>query len=86
MFVAYVSLIICEAYRWYVKKQLNAITSTTTATTLGELRKYKIVESQDESRWVPVYAATRKQKDLLKELGTTAKALERAARGVILRV
>ena len=86
MLVAFVSLIICEAYRWYVKEQLHAITSTTTATSLGELRKYKILLTQDRYHWIPAYAATKKQKALLKALGCTAAAMEFAARNVSLRV
>ena len=86
MFVAFVSLIICEAYWWYVKEQLHAITSTTTATSLGELRKYKILLTQDRYHWIPAYAATKKQKALLKDLGCTAAAMEFAARNVSLRV
>ena len=70
MFIAFVALIIIESYRYYIKPVLDAITSTTTATTIGELNKYQIQRKRDGS-WMPMYAMTRKQRQILKCLDLT---------------
>ena len=70
MFVAFVALIVIEAYRYYIKPVLDAISSTTTATTIGELNKYQIQRKRDGS-WMPMYAMTKKQRQILKCLDLT---------------
>lgn len=86
MFTAFVALIICESYRWYIKSYLSAVSSRTTHTSLGELKKYKITQFNHDGKWIPMYAVTRAQKDILKDIGKTAKEMETAARKVDLRV
>ena len=44
---------------------LDAISSTTTATTISELNKYQIQRKRDGS-WMPMYAMTKKQREILK--------------------
>ena len=56
--IAFVVLIIIESYRYYIKPVLNTISSTTTATTIGELNKYQIQQKRDGS-WMPMYAMTK---------------------------
>ena len=65
MFIAFVALIIVESYRYYIRPVLDAISSTTTATTIGELNKYQIQQKRDGS-WMPMYAMTKKQRQILK--------------------
>ena len=61
--VAFVALILIESYRWFIRKELNAISSTTTATTLGEMRKLQIRMKPDKT-WMQLYALTSRQKKL----------------------
>ena len=70
MFIAFVALIIIESYRYYIKPVLNAISSTTTSTTIGELNKYQIQQKRDGS-WMPMYAITKKQRQIFKCLDLT---------------
>ena len=85
MFVAFIALIVCEAYRWYIRSQLHSCSSMTTATTLGELRKYKI--QQGESRkWIPIYAMTKRQKQLLRCLDRTEHDVREAVKALTLQV
>ena len=70
MFIAFVALIIIESYRYYIKPVLNAINSTTTSTTIGELNKYQIQQKRDGS-WMPMYAITKKQRQIFKCLDLT---------------
>lgn len=65
MFVAFVALIVVEAYRYYIRPALDAISSTTTRSTIGELNKYQIQQKRDGS-WMPMYAMTKKQRQILK--------------------
>ena len=65
MFVAFVALIVVEAYRYYIRPVLDAISSTTTRSTIGELNKYQIQQKRDGS-WMPMYAMTKKQRQILK--------------------
>ncbi|WP_321002867.1 IS1634 family transposase [Eisenbergiella porci] len=85
MFVAFFSLIMVEAYRHYVKEVLTATASETTATTIGELRKYQIHQKRDGS-WMPAYAMTKKQKQIFRKLQLTEKEVEKTARELKLRV
>lgn len=85
MFVAFVALIMIEAFRYYQRPVLHAKTSETVATVLGELRKYQIRLKQD-GRWMPQYAVTAKQKTILKEIGSSASILEDEVNNVFLRV
>jgi len=64
MFVAFVALIIIESFRWLVRTELARSTSTTLATLLGEMSKYKIMLDEGK-KWMPKYALTRRQKDIL---------------------
>ena len=70
MFIAFVALIIIEAYRYFIKPVLDAVSSTTTASTIGELNKYQIQRKRDGS-WMPMYAMTKKQRQILKCLDLT---------------
>lgn len=65
MFIAFVALITVETYRYYIRPVLNAISSTTTRSTIGELNKYQIQQKRDGS-WMPMYAMTKKQRQILK--------------------
>jgi hypothetical protein len=47
--------VVVEAYRYYIKPVLDAISSTTTRSTIGELNKYQIQQKRDGSR-MPMYA------------------------------
>lgn len=85
MFIAFVALIMIEAFRYYESKELNAKTSNTTATLLAELRKYQIRLKQN-GRWMPQYATTATQKRLLAGLGTTPAQIETAIGKLSLRV
>lgn len=67
MFIAFVALITIESYRYYIRPVLDAISSTTTATTISELNKYQIQRKRDGS-WMPMYAMTKKQRQILKYL------------------
>ena len=79
MFVAFVALIVVEAFRYFAKKVLMAKSSETTATLLSEMRKYKIM-LKNSGEWMPVYAVTAKQKAILQGLRRTAPDLENAVR------
>ena len=68
MFVAFVALIIVEAYRWFIKDVLNETTSTTTGTTIDILNNYEIHRKKDNA-WMPSYAMTKKQKEIFQCLG-----------------
>lgn len=85
MFIAFVALIMVEAFRFYESKELHAKTSNTTATLLAELRKYQIRLKQN-GKWMPQYAATSAQKKLLAALDQTAAQIEAAVGGLTLRV
>ena len=85
MFVAFIALIIVETYRWYIRNELSAISSTTTATTLGELRKFQIQLKPDRT-WMPVYAPTKKQKKIFAALNISNQEIEDMVRAVKLRV
>ena len=65
MFVAFVALIVVEAYRYHIRPVLDAISSTTTRSTIGELNKYQIQQKRDGS-WMPMNAMTKKQRQILK--------------------
>ena len=84
-FVTFVALAICESYRWFCRETIRSSSSVTTATSLGELRKYQIMRKSDGT-WMPMYAMTSKQKDLFKSLGLDSKKIEEMAREVIIRV
>lgn len=75
MFVAFIALIIVETYRWYIRNELSAISSTTTATTLGELRKFQIQLKPDRT-WMPVYAPTKTQKKIFASLNISNQDIE----------
>jgi transposase len=85
MFIAFVALIIVEAYRWYIRPELKAITSTTTATTIGELNKYQIQLKRDGS-WMPMYAFTKKQRQLFSHLQLTEAKVRKEIDQLRLRV
>lgn len=85
MFVAFIALIIVETYRWHIRNELSAISSTTTATTLGELRKFQIQLKSDRT-WMPVYAPTKKQKKIFAALNISNQEIEDMVRAVKLRV
>lgn len=85
MFVAFVALIVVEAFRYFVKKILMARSSETTATLLSEMRKYKIM-LKNSGEWMPLYAVTAKQKSILQSVKRTAPDLENAVRKLRLRV
>ena len=70
MFIAFVALIIIESYRYFIKPVLDAVSSTTTASTIGELNKYQIQRKRDGS-WMPMYAMTKKQRQILNCLDLT---------------
>jgi transposase len=85
MFVAFVALIVCEAYRWYLRSQLRNCSSMTTATSLGELRKYKIQQSENQ-KWIPTYAMTKKQKQFLRCLDRTEREVRASIKALTLQV
>ena len=85
MFVAFIALIIVETYRWYIRDELNATSSTTTATTLGELRKFQIQLKPDRT-WMPVYAPTKTQKKIFSDLNISNQQIDDLVRSVKLRV
>lgn len=85
MFVAFVALIVVEAFRYFVKKVLMTKSSETTAPLLSEMRKYKIM-LKNSGEWTPLYAVTAKQKSILQGLRRTAPDLENAVRELRLRV
>ena len=85
MFVAFIALVIVEAFRYFAKPILQRKTSETVARVLGEMRKYQI-RLKNTGQWMPQYAVTAKQKDILKCVDSDAAALEGAVRAVHLRV
>lgn len=84
MFMAFIALITIEAYRYYEKEIIDAISSTTTATMIVELRKYQIYRKTDGS-WMP-YAMTKIQKRLFAQLDLSENDVEDLTRNVIVRV
>ena len=70
MFVAFISLILLQSFRWFTKDLLTSKTSETTSTLIAELRKYKIRQTK-ENDWMPVYAMNKKQKDIFKCISLT---------------
>ena len=70
MFVAFISLVVLQSFRWYTKKLLNIKSSETTATLVAELRKYKIQRKKDDT-WMPLYAINKQQKEILQYLSIT---------------
>ena len=85
MFVTFIALIMVEAYRWYVKSELNALSSNTTAKTLNELGKY-IIKQKEDMTWMPKYAMTKTQKDLFKCLDLDESQVIEEIRALELRV
>lgn len=85
MFVAFVALILIESYRWFIRKELNAISSTTTATTLGEMRKLQIRMKPDKT-WMQLYALTSRQKKILQDLQVSEDDIDTLVRAVRVRV
>lgn len=74
MFIGFVSLIICEAYRWYIRDILKTESSATAETTLSELRNYQMMKKNDGT-YMPVYALSRKQKELFSCFGLDQQSL-----------
>lgn len=85
MFVAFVALVTLQSYSWFMRDILHAKTSETIATTIAELRKYKIQYKSDKS-WMPLYACNKQQKEILSCFGLTQEKLEQAVRSLKLRV
>lgn len=85
MFVAFVALIIVEAFRYFAKDILKAKSSETTATVISELRKYQI-KAKNNGQWMPMYCMTASQKKIFKAVGLTATQVETDVRGLTLRV
>lgn len=85
MFVTFVALLVVEAYRWFMRGILISQTPETVATSLGELSKYQITLKADGT-WMPVFAATRKQKQLLRALDRTEADIVKEVRALTLRV
>lgn len=84
MFVAFVALVLAEAFRWAQRELLGRITSTT-ATAIGELEKYQVMRKEDQT-WMPVYAMTKKQKELFGSLGLSEPTVISKARQLFLQV
>ena len=84
MFVAFVALIMVEAFRW-TQRELLSRTTSTTATAIGELEKYHVMRKGDQT-WMPMYAMTKKQKELFGSLGLSEQTVISKARQLILQV
>ena len=76
MLIGFVSLIVCESYRWYIRDVLKAAGSATAETTLGELRNYQIMKKKDGT-YMPVYALSKKQKELFNCFGLDQDSLRK---------
>ena len=85
MFVAFVALIIVEAFRYFVRSILRATSSETTATVISELRKYQI-KAKNNGQWMPMYCMTASQKKIFTSLELTAAQVETDVRKLTLRV
>ncbi|MBQ9324350.1 MAG: transposase [Clostridia bacterium] len=67
-FLAFIALILTEAFRWYEKPIISAKTSTTFETCLAELRNFQ-VQKKNIGGYMPLTALTNKQKELFENLG-----------------
>lgn len=81
MFVAFVSLIILQSFRWFQTKIIRAKSSETLATLIAEIRKYKIQEKKDHT-WMPVYAMNKKQKMIIADLMLSEDQIEQDVRSL----
>lgn len=81
MFVAFVSLIILQSFRWFQTKIIRAKSSETLATLIAEIRKYKIQEKKDHT-WMPVYAMNKKQKIIIADLMLSEDQIEQDVRSL----
>ncbi len=70
LFICFVTLITIESYLYFIRPIFDAITSTTTATTIGGLNKYQIQWKRDGSRML-MYAMTKKLRQIFKCLDLT---------------
>ena len=67
-FLAFIALILTEAFRWYEKPIISAKTSTTFETCLAELRNFQ-VQKKNIGGYMPLTALSSKQKELFENLG-----------------
>ena len=68
MFMAYIAAVLFAVLGCKLRKILDAKTSETLSTIMAELNKYKI-ELQSDGTWTPVYAMSKKQKEIFAALG-----------------
>ena len=81
MFISFISLIILQSFRWFVRDLIQANSSDTVATLISEMRKYKIIEKKD-STWMPIYAMNKKQKAIVKSVHLTEEQIEKNVRSL----
>jgi len=84
MFVAFVALIIIESFRWLARAELSRSTSTSLASLLGEMSKYTILLDEN-NKWMPKYALTKKQKDILACVQKDEQQIEAAVEKLAIR-
>lgn len=82
MFIAFISLVLLQSFRWYMKSMFEKRSSETTATLIGELYKYKIFQNK-EGKWIPVYSMNEKQKEIIQCVGISETEIEDNIRSMI---
>ena len=74
MFVAFIVAIVYATILNKFKNILSVDSSRTIAVIMSELNKYKI-EQKTDSTWIPAYAMSKLQKQILNEVNLTEKDL-----------
>lgn len=74
MFMAFIASIIFASITWRLRSILSKETSTSLATVMAELNKYKI-DLRSDGTWEPVYAMSKRQKQIFGALGLTEDSL-----------
>ncbi len=74
MFMAFIASIIFASITWRLRSILSIETSTSLATVMAELNKYKI-DLRSDGTWEPVYAMSKRQKQIFGALGLTEDSL-----------
>ena len=74
MFVAFIAAIVYATILNKFKNILSVDSSRTIAVIMSELNKYKI-EQKTDSTWIPAYAMSKLQKQILNEVNLTEKDL-----------
>lgn len=74
MFVAFLSCLLVETYRYKIRKYLDDLSNRTTHTSITSLNKI-VAYKNNQDKWILKYALTKENKEILSLIGYTEKAL-----------